>query len=158
MGVSGSPQLTQKLPSSFWFGSRIALISPASFSRKGQKKFLVTFVTEMFPSKPLADQDTSRAEGSAPEDRCRALGFNSSFLPRFRSLLVRSFLGASSPAVLPGQVCAKLLQDQIYMAGFQLSSADCDLNFCLPLTTPPDTISIFTSDNSFIALGEQTRD
>lgn len=60
------------------------------------------------------------------------------------------------PAAVPGQVCTTLAQAQDFMAGFQLLSAGSDLNSCLPLTTPPAIISIFASDNSFLALGEQT--
>lgn len=60
------------------------------------------------------------------------------------------------PAAGPGQVCTTPAQGQNLMAAFQLLSAGSDLNSWLPLTTPPAIISIFASDNSFLALGEQT--
>lgn len=63
---------------------------------------------------------------------------------------------ARLPAAVPGQVCTTLAQAQNLMAAFQLLAAGSDLNSWLPLTTPPAIISIFASDNSFLALGEQT--
>lgn len=146
LGALSSPQFTQELPSLMGFGSRTDIKILISFSRKRQKKSPGILAERSSPSKPPTDQN---AEGPGERRASYKLLFPALFQkPRYPcSSLVTSRRQAPS-----SQVCTR----PGFHGRFPALSAGSDLNSWLPLTMPPAIISIFASDNSLLALGEQT--